>query len=1048
MRPPIPGTLISVALLMSQGVMAVPSSQACTALAHTPFEHVTVTAAEPQESGSFTPVEHGKTLRAISGLPGFCRVHGVARPVPGSQIGFEVWLPLQGWSQRLHMMGNGGYSSSIYFEQMADRLRRGDVAVSTDTGHTGGADDLRFVIDRPEALVDFAHRAVHETALAAKSIVTAFYSSPARYAYFTGCSTGGYQGLSEAQRYPEDFDGIIAGAPGNNRSRLNLAFLWNYEANHRPDNSQILPNSKLPMLTRAAVAACDRIDGVADGVINDPRDCHFDPAGIQCRAADREDCLTAEQVQTARKIYAGPRDARTGSPIYPGMTAGSEGIQVDPQELPGWAGYWANTAHPDEPDRLDFFRYWVFGNPHWDWRSFDWGADIDAMDQRLAGRFDANNPDLTRFAARKGKLIMFMGWQDPVGAAPEAINYYERVAARVSQAQSFLRLYMIPGMAHCRLGPGATFVSSQMQRSMPPVEDSKHDLVQALHEWVEHGAAPQTMIATHFENPAAKERKIAFQRPICPYPQKSRYIGGRTDQTASFSCGEPPRAPAVAATRAYAPLAVSISSDIRGTEPGVNRDSNTDVVLTHVLEGLMASREDGTPGPLIAEHVDISGDGRTYRFALRHGVRFHNGALLTSADVVWSWKRYLDPKNGWFCLPLFDGSHGARLISIEAPAPDVAVFQLDRPNPLFLNLMATLTCGATPILHPSSVNPDGSWRAPVGTGPYQLTSIKAGDSIELTAFKEYLPRTEARDGYTGAKIAYAPSIRFIVIRDEAARIAALMKGQVDVMTELTTPDILRLKHASNIHIVSAPGDGINVILIRSSDPLLADVRVRRALALSIDRRSVTLLSTAGTGQVNPSMIPVSSPYYDAEDIVAPGMNVELARRLLAEAGYKGQEITLVTTRRFNDLYDQALLVQAMARKAGINIRLVVTEWASQVNRYQAGDYQLMSFNYSARPDPYFNYEAMLGPPQGSARKVWRDPEAVTLLDTAAAEIDSAKRQAIFTELHRDMLESVPLIALFNPADVDAVRTNVTGFKPWSLGRARLWGVRKPIGPAF
>jgi peptide/nickel transport system substrate-binding protein len=265
------------------------------------------------------------------------------------------------------------------------------------------------------------------------------------------------------------------------------------------------------------------------------------------------------------------------------------------------------------------------------------------------------------------------------------------------------------------------------------------------------------------------------------------------------------------------------------------------------------------------------------------------------------------------------------------------------------------------------------------------------------------------------------------------------------MTELTTPDILRLKHASNVRIASAPGGGVNVILIRSSNPLLADVRVRRALALSIDRRSVTLLSTAGTGQVNPSMIPVSSRYYDARDVTAPPMNVELARRLLAAAGYQGQEITLVTTRRFNDLYDQALLVQAMARKAGINIRLVVTEWASQVNRYQAGDYQLMSFNYSARPDPYFNYEAMLGPPDGSARKVWRDPDAVKLLDTVAAEADSDKRQAIFAELHRDMLDSVPLIALFNPADVNAVRANVTGFTPWALGRARLWGVQKPIG---
>jgi feruloyl esterase len=525
--------------------VAAESGEACTALARTPFNHVTVTVAEIKGAGRFEPVERGRTLAAISGLPSFCRVHGISRPVPGSEIGFEVWLPAQGWNRRLHMLGNGSYSSSIYWEQMADRVRRGDVAVATDTGHTGGSDDLRFVIERPEALVDFAQRAVHETTVAAKAIVAAFYGAPARYSYFTGCSTGGYQGLSEAQRYPEDFNGIIAGAPGNNRSRLNLAFLWNYIANHRADNSQILPNSKLPMLTRAVVTACDRIDAVVDGVVSDPRDCDFDPAQIQCRDGDHADCLTAEQADTVRKIYAGPRDARTHAQLYPGMTAGSEGIQVDPKELPGWSAYWSNPDKHDEPSRLDFFRYWVFKDESWDWRRFDWSADVTAMDARLAGSFDANDPDLTRFVAHRGKLIMFMGWQDPVGAAPEAIKYYESVVARSTastpearnaQTQSFLRLYMIPGMAHCRLGPGATFFTSQMRRSLPPVEDSKHDLVQALHNWVERGTAPQALTATHYADPDAKDRKIAFQRPICVYPARVRYTGGPQDHASSFRC--------------------------------------------------------------------------------------------------------------------------------------------------------------------------------------------------------------------------------------------------------------------------------------------------------------------------------------------------------------------------------------------------------------------------------------------------------------------------------------------------------------------------------
>lgn len=532
-------------VLLPTFAIAAASSELCESLARKQFNNVTITTAELNTSTRFTPVERGKTLPVMADLPSFCRVRGIARPVPGSEIGFEVWLPESRWTNRLHMLGNASYSSNIYWEQMADRIRRGDVAVATDTGHTGGGSEMLFVVERPESLVDFSHRAVHETVVTAKAIVAAFYSAPAKYSYFTGCSTGGYQGLSEAQRYPDDFDGIIAGAPGNNRARLNLAFMWNYAANHRADNSQIVPVTKLPMLTRAAIAACDKIDGVVDGVINDPRECTFDPAQIECRNGDGENCLTPEQVVTIRKIYAGPRDARTGAQIYPGLTFGSEGIQVDAAELPGWGQFWNNPDQPDEPQRLDFFRYWVFKAPKWDWRKFDWSADIAAMDARISATFDANRTDLSRFKARRGKLLMFMGWQDPVGAAPEAINYYEGVvarsaadtpAARHTDTQSFLRLYMIPGMAHCRLGPGATFFSTQMRRSLPPVEDARHDMVRALHQWVERGTPPETLIATNFDNPDSPDRKIAFQRPICVYPQRARYKGGPQNSAASFRC--------------------------------------------------------------------------------------------------------------------------------------------------------------------------------------------------------------------------------------------------------------------------------------------------------------------------------------------------------------------------------------------------------------------------------------------------------------------------------------------------------------------------------
>ena len=535
------------------------------------------------------------------------------------------------------------------------------------------------------------------------------------------------------------------------------------------------------------------------------------------------------------------------------------------------------------------------------------------------------------------------------------------------------------------------------------------------------------------------ERKGA--RPRCRSPGLLRLVSLLHGAAAAFLLAATPVEGARPCVR-YAPLAMSLSSDIRSTDPGVNRDSNTDVVLMHVVEGLVGSREDGSPAPLLAARIETSPDGRLYRFFLRRDVHFHNGALLTSADVLWSWQRYLNPKTGWLCLPQFDGSHGARIVSIKAPSPDVVVFELDRAQPMFLAQMATVTCGGSPILHSSSVNADGTWRAPISTGPYRFASAKPGDYVDLSAFKDYTPRAEPPDGYTGRKVAYAPTIRFIIIRDAAARIAALMKGQIDVMTELTTPDIRRLQHVQSVHIVSAPGGTVNAILIQSRDSLLADVRIRRALQLSIDRRSVTLLSTAGTGQINASMVPASSPYHDAIHATQTSVNIPLARQLLSEAGYKGEPITLTTNRRFTDLFDQALLVQAMARKAGIDIRLDVTEWATQVNRYQNGHYQLMSFNYSARPDPFFNYEAMLGDRTLSARKVWTDPAAIRLLDAVGSEAVPKKRQLILDRLHRDMLDEVPLIVLFNPADVNGVRANLIGFRAWSLGRARLWDVKK------
>jgi feruloyl esterase len=517
----------------------------CSDLKQLKLPHAVVTLATTVTGGVFNDDTRvlDDEVHVHRDLPPFCRVRGVSRPVAGSEIEFEVWLPLSGWTGRLHMVGNGGYSSNIYYAQVAQRLRAGDVAVATNTGHHGV--DMSFGFGKPEKIVDFAHRAVHESAVAAKAVTAAYFGAPARYSYFSGCSTGGYQALMEAQRYPDDFDGIIAGDPGNNRTNLNLAFLWNYQANHRPgdDSRQILSTNELKLINRAAVAHCDRLDGVADKVISDPNACRFNLATLQCAKRDSDSCLTPLEIAAARKIYGGPRDARTGKQLYPGYPFGTEGVMASPDDdHPGWSGYWSNPDRPTEPQRVDFFRRWVFDQPDWNWWKFNWGSDVDAVRRKMSATFDANNPDLRRYAARRGKLIMFMGWADPVGAPAEAINYYDAVRARTPGASSFLRLYMVPGMAHCAGGPGATNFSSATRDSMPPVHDAAHDMAIALQEWVENGKAPHALIATHYAEGEGAVRKIAFQRPVCVYPQVARYRGGPTTAAASFACAAPPSA--------------------------------------------------------------------------------------------------------------------------------------------------------------------------------------------------------------------------------------------------------------------------------------------------------------------------------------------------------------------------------------------------------------------------------------------------------------------------------------------------------------------------
>jgi feruloyl esterase len=436
---------------------------------------------------------------------GSCRVKLAARPVTDSEIHIEVWLPDRSrWNGKFLGTGNGGYSSAMSLAAMQTALEQGYAVAGSDTGHEGG--DLSFGAGHPEKIDDWGYRAIHVMTETAAVVVRNYYGRFAEKSYFSGCSTGGHQALMEAQRFPEDYDGIVAGDPGNNRVRLNIGFLWSWQATHEGAG---LPAAKLPMLNAAVVAACDRLDGVADGLISDPRKCTFDPGKLLCSGAGNERCLTAAEVNAVQKVYQGARNPRTGEQIYPGWERGSEA---------GWGGYFAGQS---QPARVDFWRLWVFRNPAWEAASFDYDRDVAFSDRQMASLV-ANNPDLSAFQRRKGKLLLYHGWADPVVPPEDTLRYYDSVVRAMGAAASadFMRLFMLPGMGHCGGGPGP----------------NTFDAVAALDAWAASGEAPAQIVATH------SGRGVARTRPVCAWPEIAKPKSTGPDEPV-FACpaGDPAR---------------------------------------------------------------------------------------------------------------------------------------------------------------------------------------------------------------------------------------------------------------------------------------------------------------------------------------------------------------------------------------------------------------------------------------------------------------------------------------------------------------------------
>ncbi len=507
-------------------VTPVAAAKACetTALAAVQLSGATVTGATQVAAGSYTPAGSNTP---IPNLPAFCRITGEATPSSDSLVKFEVWVPDgTAWNGKMVVTGNGGYSPVLSTNDMAYAMRQGYAVVGGDTGHQStDPNEMFWGVGHPEKIRDWGSRSIHAITAPSRALIAGRAAKEPSRAYYYGCSTGGHQGYAEMQRYPDDFDGVIAGAPGNNRTRLNVEFLHRYLSNRATGTSGpvILTAAKASLIAQRAIAACDALDGVTDGVLEDPRACtadKFDIASLQCTGADAAGCLTTAQIDVARKIYAGPKNARTGAQIYPGYVVGSEA---------GWSGYWGGA----EPVRADYWRLWVFENPQWSWWTFDYDRDLVYADAKVGPLVDQTSADLSAFKASSGKAIVFQGWQDAVVNPLDTIAYLDRVtAAQGSQAatDSFMRLFLVPGMGHCSGGAGATTFGNSGGQA--PTASASNDLLMALDRWVEQGAAPDSIVATRVSNGAAVRT-----RPLCAYPKKAVYQGsGSTDDAASFRC--------------------------------------------------------------------------------------------------------------------------------------------------------------------------------------------------------------------------------------------------------------------------------------------------------------------------------------------------------------------------------------------------------------------------------------------------------------------------------------------------------------------------------
>jgi feruloyl esterase len=503
---------VSIAVLCIGFFVAPVAAASCESIASLALQDGKITSATLVAAGAFTmPMGNGPLMGGPGGLavfktaPSFCRVTATLTPTADSDIKIEVWMPAENWNGKLVGIGNGVWAGNISYSALAEPLEKGYATAATDTGHVGSGMDGKFAVGHREKLIDFGYRAVHEMTVKAKVILAEYYGRKEQRSLWVSCSTGGRQGLMEAYRYPEDYNGISSMAPANPMVGLMLDTLWTGYATLKED-ARRLTMDKMLAANKAFIRQCDEKDGLKDGVVGDPEQCNFDPGVIQCKTGDGADCLTVAQLAALRDIYAGVKNPRTGEQIFAGFPPGSE------QQLAMLTG-----GKEPFPVATSYFRDIVFNNPQWDYKSFDYDKDLAAAYKAGSDILDVPSEGLAKFVKKGGKLLLSHGWADGLIPAGNTAAFYKSMTAKMNskKAADSVRLFMIPGMGHCGGGDAPSVT----------------DMLSVIDQWVENGKAPQRIIASNPPN------QKPMTRPICPYPQIAKYKGsGSPEDAASFEC--------------------------------------------------------------------------------------------------------------------------------------------------------------------------------------------------------------------------------------------------------------------------------------------------------------------------------------------------------------------------------------------------------------------------------------------------------------------------------------------------------------------------------